>query len=156
MTDASPVIERVRQNDELDDAEGDPEAWVVERKRHHDDPSRWAQWRDRIAAGFTAESGLTVIVVALTTVYVYLQLGPIWTDSTPAGGDMGAHVWGPAFLRDELLPRGQLHRLGPRESRLAPGPVVDAPLVAQQLSGGVVVGAGGAEPEQLRVGQLSR
>jgi len=108
MTDASPVIERVRQNDEFDDAEGDPEAWVVERKRHHDDPSRWAQWRDRIAAGFTAESGLTVIVVALTTVYVYLQLGPIWTDSTPAGGDMGAHVWGPAFLRDELLPRGQL------------------------------------------------
>ena len=23
---------------------------------------------------------------------------------TPAGGDMGAHVWGPAFLRDHLLP----------------------------------------------------
>ena len=30
------------------------------------------------------------------------------TDTTPAGGDMGAHVWGPAFLRDHLLPHGRL------------------------------------------------
>ncbi|MDH5371846.1 MAG: hypothetical protein OEX97_02765 [Acidimicrobiia bacterium] len=28
----------------------------------------------------------------------------IFTANTPAGGDMGAHVLGPAFLRDELLP----------------------------------------------------
>ena len=28
--------------------------------------------------------------------------------SHQAGGDMGAHVWGPAFLRDELLPRLRL------------------------------------------------
>ncbi|MCC5953271.1 MAG: hypothetical protein JJU45_14350 [Acidimicrobiia bacterium] len=32
----------------------------------------------------------------------------ILRDTTPAGGDMGAHVWGPAYLRDELLPRGRL------------------------------------------------
>lgn len=29
-------------------------------------------------------------------------------NTTPSGGDMGAHVWGPAFLRDNLLPQGRL------------------------------------------------
>ena len=29
-------------------------------------------------------------------------------DTTPTGGDMGAHVWGPAYLRDHLLPNGRL------------------------------------------------
>ena len=29
--------------------------------------------------------------------------------TTPTGGDMGAHVWGPAFLRDYLLPNWQLN-----------------------------------------------
>ena len=29
----------------------------------------------------------------------------LFLDTTPAGGDMGAHVWGPAFLRDHLLPQ---------------------------------------------------
>ena len=29
--------------------------------------------------------------------------------TTPTGGDMGAHVWGPAFLRDHLLPNWQLN-----------------------------------------------
>jgi hypothetical protein len=28
----------------------------------------------------------------------------VFKDSTPTGGDMGAHVWGPAYLRDHLLP----------------------------------------------------
>ena len=32
----------------------------------------------------------------------------IFTNNTPTGGDMGAHVMGPAFLRDVLLSRGQL------------------------------------------------
>ena len=27
---------------------------------------------------------------------------------SPSGGDMGAHVWGPAFLRDHLLTEGRL------------------------------------------------
>ncbi len=35
--------------------------------------------------------------------------GPLlFVDTTPSGGDMGAHVWGPAFLRDHLLPQGLL------------------------------------------------
>ena len=42
-------------------------------------------------------------------------LGPseIFVDSTPTGGDMGAHVWGPAFLRDELLPSWQIRGWSP-------------------------------------------
>ncbi len=32
----------------------------------------------------------------------------LFANTTPAGGDMGAHVWGPAFLRDHLLPQGRL------------------------------------------------
>jgi hypothetical protein len=51
-----------------------------------------------------------VLVVAACALFVFLQLGPrnLFADTTPAGGDMGAHVWGPAYLRDHLLPHGQL------------------------------------------------
>ena len=34
--------------------------------------------------------------------------GLLFTRSTPTGGDLGAHVWGPAYIRDELLPRFRL------------------------------------------------
>lgn len=49
-------------------------------------------------------------VAAICSVFVFVQLRPdlIFADTTPAGGDMGAHVWGPAFLRDHLLSSGQL------------------------------------------------
>jgi uncharacterized membrane protein len=57
-----------------------------------------------------AESFVSLGIVAACVGFVFTQLGPanILSDSTPAGGDMGAHVWGPAYLRDELLPRGLL------------------------------------------------
>lgn len=32
----------------------------------------------------------------------------IFDETTPTGGDMGAHVWGPAFLRDHFIANGQL------------------------------------------------
>ncbi len=32
----------------------------------------------------------------------------LFLDTTPSGGDMGAHVWGPAYLRDHLLPQARL------------------------------------------------
>lgn len=53
---------------------------------------------------------VTGAIVALCSIFVFSQLQPdlIFSDTTPTGGDMGAHVWGPAFLRDELLPRFQL------------------------------------------------
>ena len=52
----------------------------------------------------------TVVAVGGAALFVFLQLRPdlLFADTTPAGGDMGAHVWGPAFVRDHLLPNGRL------------------------------------------------
>ena len=33
----------------------------------------------------------------------------VFDDTTPTGGDFGAHVWGPAYLRDHLLPSFRLN-----------------------------------------------
>lgn len=53
---------------------------------------------------------LSAVVVAASAVFVFLQFHPglLFTNTTPAGGDMGAHVWAPAFLRDHLLPEGRI------------------------------------------------
>jgi peptidoglycan/LPS O-acetylase OafA/YrhL len=51
---------------------------------------------------------IAVVVLATGFVLGQLGLGNILSDTTPAGGDMGAHVWGPAFLRDHLLNHGRL------------------------------------------------
>lgn len=57
-----------------------------------------------------AEAWVSLAIVAACVALVVNEMGGalLVTDTTPAGGDMGAHVWGPAFLRDELLPRGRL------------------------------------------------
>lgn len=49
-------------------------------------------------------------VIAACVVFILVQMAPslLVADTTPAGGDMGAHVWGPAYLRDSLLPEGRL------------------------------------------------
>ncbi|MEJ7764488.1 MAG: 6-pyruvoyl-tetrahydropterin synthase-related protein, partial [Acidimicrobiales bacterium] len=51
-----------------------------------------------------------VAVVACCCVFVWLHLQPhlLLRNTTPSGGDMGAHVWGPAYLRDTLLADGRL------------------------------------------------
>jgi hypothetical protein len=60
----------------------------------------------------------TSIAVLVVTTYIMMQVvhwNPLSSGddlvndtTTPTGGDMGAHVWGPPFLRDHLLPNGQL------------------------------------------------
>ncbi len=55
-----------------------------------------------------AVTGFAVAAIASVFVFVQLQPGLILSSTTPAGGDMGAHVWGPAFLRDSLLSSGRL------------------------------------------------
>jgi hypothetical protein len=48
----------------------------------------------------------TVVLVVAATLFVVWNVRP-WAwflDTTPTGGDLGAHVWAPAFLRDSLLP----------------------------------------------------
>src|SRR5438093_8810338 len=61
------------------------------------------------------ENLVTVAVLAAAVVFVFVQLQPhlLFRNNTPAGGDMGAHVWGPAFLRDHLLHHGRLSGWAP-------------------------------------------
>src|SRR4051812_40623619 len=62
-------------------------------------------------AGAMPMSGwLTLAVVAGCVFFVFLQLQPpeLFSDTIPTGGDMSAHVWGPAFLKDHLLTKGRL------------------------------------------------
>jgi hypothetical protein len=55
-------------------------------------------------------TALEAAIVAAACLFVFLQLQPdlIFANTTPAGGDMGAHVWGPAYLRDNVLPHGRI------------------------------------------------
>ncbi|MFV0526523.1 MAG: hypothetical protein ACK5RL_18720 [Acidimicrobiales bacterium] len=53
--------------------------------------------------------GFTVAVVCALFVFVQMRPDLLFTATTPAGGDMGAHVWGPLYLRDELLPNLRLN-----------------------------------------------
>ena len=53
---------------------------------------------------------VTALIVAVVSFFVVWTMSP-WAwfiDTTPTGGDMGAHVWASAFLRDELLPNLRL------------------------------------------------
>jgi hypothetical protein len=52
----------------------------------------------------------TFIGVAGCVLIVFRTLQPelIFTDTTPTGGDMGAHVWWPAYMRDVLIPSGRI------------------------------------------------
>ena len=62
-------------------------------------PSPSARTFTWLAIAGVAASSLVILVV--------LNPGLILNSSTPSGGDMGAHVLGPAYLRDTLLPAGQ-------------------------------------------------
>ena len=54
---------------------------------------------------------LTALMVLLGCTFAMLQvvhIDLVFTNNTPTGGDMGAHVMAPAYLRDHLLPNGQI------------------------------------------------
>jgi hypothetical protein len=78
-----------------------------------DDPGNLPPPRPTFAnrlAQIPVEGWITGGIVAMCVVFVFAQLHPslLLSDTTPAGGDMGAHVWAPAYLRDTLLPQGRL------------------------------------------------
>jgi hypothetical protein len=60
-------------------------------------------WARRFAF---AEQVMAIAVVVACAVYVLWQLRPelLLRNTTTNGGDMGAHVWWPAYVRDHLLP----------------------------------------------------
>jgi hypothetical protein len=51
-----------------------------------------------------------VLTLAAISLVILVVMNPWWivSSTTPTGGDMGAHVLGPAFLRDSLLPEGRI------------------------------------------------
>ena len=67
--------------------------------------TRWERLRSMPAEGWIT---LGVVAVCVGFTLSHLQPGLLIADTTPAGGDMGAHVWGPAYLRDHLLVHGRL------------------------------------------------
>jgi hypothetical protein len=52
------------------------------------------------------EAAVTFLVVVTCVVFTFVQLQPsnLFANTTPAGGDMGAHVWLPAYVKAHLLP----------------------------------------------------
>src|SRR5215471_6067730 len=49
-------------------------------------------------------AGAAIVVACCLFVLFQLQPDLLLRNTTPAGGDTGAHVWWPAYLRDHLLP----------------------------------------------------
>ena len=77
---------------------------------NHDDISERSTMLRRWSRQFESNADYwkrlsAIIVVGGATIFLLLTLHPelILRNNTPTGGDMGAHVWGPAFLRDHLL-----------------------------------------------------
>ncbi len=61
--------------------------------------------RDLIFLERRTQLALAAALIIITTLMVFITLQPslIFRNNTPTGGDMGAHVYGPAYLRDHLL-----------------------------------------------------
>jgi hypothetical protein len=91
------VISRIRRTTEQTEAEG----LIGDRPSHTAPPSRP---RLSLPAAITG----TVLAVAVGFVLLQLQPSLLVRETTPAGGDMGAHVWTPHYLRHHLLPDGRI------------------------------------------------
>src|SRR5262245_10393491 len=63
-------------------------------------PGGRSPWYEQVAEW----GGLAVVGACIVFLASQLQLHLVLTNTTIAGGDTGAHVWFPAFLRDHLLP----------------------------------------------------
>ena len=77
-------------------------------------PYQWVRrpWPDDrvVRLAVTVSTLLVTTFIMMRVVHFRPILGDdlIFDDVTPTGGDMGAHVWAPAFLRDQLLNNFQL------------------------------------------------
>ena len=101
--------------DDLGDGDGPDGSVRYDEPGQDGEPDRYAEpehyddaWREHQRR--TVRTVVDIVVVAACVVFALWHLQPdlLVRDSTPAGGDMGAHVWGPAYLRDHLLPSGQV------------------------------------------------
>ncbi|HUF99965.1 MAG TPA: hypothetical protein VMM60_17700 [Ilumatobacter sp.] len=78
-------------------------------------PTEWVRrpWPNEriVKVAFTFFSLATTTIIMTRVVHLGFTPGSdlVFDDNTPTGGDFGAHVWGPAYLRDELLPSFRLN-----------------------------------------------
>src|SRR5262249_33606960 len=65
---------------------------------------------DRVQSWRGVETLVCVGVVVVCCAFVLFQLQPnlLFRNTTATGGDTGAHVWWPAYLRDHLLPHWRI------------------------------------------------
>ena len=70
---------------------------------------------DRLREKINPQAVITFLVVASIVVFVTKELQPsqLLANTTPTGGDMGAHVWLPAFVKRALFPHLQLNGWAP-------------------------------------------
>ena len=67
---------------------------------------RRPRWRPHLPPSINwPEAIITGLVVLFVCgfVFKYLEPSKLFLNTTPTGGDMGAHVWQPAYMRDHLL-----------------------------------------------------
>ena len=74
--------------------------------------TRWADrgWHAKGVRLSPRERWIGFIATAAASLYVWFTLQPdlLLSNTTTNGGDTGAHVWWPAFLRDHILPKWRL------------------------------------------------
>jgi hypothetical protein len=81
------------------------DAAVVAEQDRVDAPRRVVSPRDLVFFQRRTQLAIAAAFIAITTLMILFTLQPslIIRNNTPTGGDMGAHVYGPAYLRDHLL-----------------------------------------------------
>ena len=77
-----------------------------------EEPRHW--WQSESNRSLV-QLALTVAVVGGCMVYVLANIHAnlVLETNTPTGGDFGSHVWGPAYLRDHILPHWRLSGWAP-------------------------------------------
>ncbi|HET9076290.1 MAG TPA: hypothetical protein VFN68_05115, partial [Acidimicrobiales bacterium] len=87
--------------DSLERTGGDEEIWPPDSAR---------PWWDKLRERVRPEAVVTFLVVAACVAFTFKELQPsqLFKNTTPAGGDMGAHVWLPDYVKRALLPHLQL------------------------------------------------
>ena len=113
-----PGVDEEYEPDEFEPEQAPAEPTWLERagRRIVRRPVEWATrpWPTErvVQVAVTAFSLIVTTVIMMNVVHLNPLNGSadlIFEKNTPTGGDMGAHVWGPAFLRDHLLPNFQLN-----------------------------------------------
>ena len=112
--DVDLIVGHITPDDLVADPDTDP-LLVRAGRRVVRRPVAWwnREWtNERILQVLVTSAALVTTTVVMMLIVHFNPLSPsrdlLLDNTTPTGGDMGAHVWAPAFLRDHFLPNFQL------------------------------------------------